>query len=193
MPDIAGLQAEAFEQAGYFTATQARTHRVSRQLLDHYVRIGRFERIRRGLYRVTGFPSTEHDDIREAWLAVGPDKAVVSHESALALHELSDHVPNAVHLLVDRRHRGLRTPPGVVIHTTTDEQPIPTVRRSGIAATAPARTIVDAADHVQPDQLALAIRQALARGLLTRRQLEEEADRHGRPATIRRILEEVER
>ncbi len=193
MPDISALQAEAFDQSGYFTATQARAHRVSRQLLDHYVRTGRFERVRRGLYRVSGFPSEEHDDIREAWLAVGPDKAVVSHESALVLHDLSDHIPNAVHVLVHRRHRGLRKPPGVVIHTTTDDQPIPTVRRNGIAATAPARTIVDVADHVQPDQVALAIRQALARGLTTRWQLEEEADRQGRRATIDRVLGAAER
>lgn len=193
MPDISTLQAEAFDQAGYFTADQARTHGVSRQLLDHYVRSGRFERVRRGLYRVSGFPSGEHDDIREAWLAVGPDKAVVSHESALALHDLSDHVPNAVHVLVHRRHRGVRKPPGVVIHTTTDKQPIATVRRNGIAATAPARTIVDVADHVQPEQLALAVRQALARGLVTRRQLEEEANRQGRRATIDRALDAAER
>jgi len=189
MPDINALQAEAFHQAGYFTAAQARTHRVSPQLLDHYVRAGRFERRRRGLYRVSGFPSGEHDDIRETWLALGPDKAVVSHDSALVLHELSDHIPDAVHVLVHRRHRGLRKPSGVVIHTTSSEHPVATVWRDGIAVTAPARTIVDVADQVQPDQLALAVRQALARGLLTRRQLEEEADRHGVRATIDRAID----
>ena len=190
---MAGLQTEAYHQAGYFTAQQARIHRVSPQLLDHHVRAGRFERVRRGLYRVSGFPSGEHDEIRERWLAVGPDKAVVSHESALALHDLSDHIPDAVHVLVPRRHRGVRVPPGVVVHTRSDDERVPTVWRDGIAVTAPPRTIVDAADEIQPEQLAVAVRQALALGLLTRGQLEEEARRRHRQPIIDRALAEVER
>jgi predicted transcriptional regulator of viral defense system len=189
--DLQGLQAEAYQQAGYFTAEQARAHGVSRQLLNHHVRRGRFERIRRGLYRVTGFPSGEHDDIREGWFAVGSDKAVVSHQSALVLHDLSDNIPNAVHVLVRRRDRGLRPHAGVVVHTTNDDDEIPIVWREGIAVTPPARSIVDAADQLQPEQLEMAVRQALGRGLVTRRQLEQEAARHTRSKAIDRALEEV--
>lgn len=192
MPDIRELEADAYHQAGYFTAEQARAHGVSAQLIDHHVRAGRFERRRRGLYRISGFPSGEHDDIRERWLAVGPDKAVVSHESALVLHDLSDHIPDAVHVLVSRRHRGLRKPPGVVVHTSTSDAPVPTVWRNGIAVTAPTRTIVDVAGDLQPEQLVMAIREALARGLLTRRQLEGEADRQHRRPVIDRALAEAE-
>jgi len=191
MPDITALQSEAYDQAGYFTVAQARAHGVSPQLLDHYVRNGRFERRRRGLYRLAGYPSGEHDEIREAWLAVGPDKAIVSHGSALALHALSDHIPDTVHLLVSRRHRGLRPPPGVIVHTSVREDPVPTVRRDGMATTAPARTIVDVAYELQPDQLVMAVRQSLAQGLLTRRQLEEEADRQRRRSVIDRALSEA--
>jgi Transcriptional regulator, AbiEi antitoxin len=43
---------------GYFNAAEARGHGVSRQLLDHHIRHGRFERIRRGLYHISGFSST---------------------------------------------------------------------------------------------------------------------------------------
>lgn len=189
---MTGLQSEAYNQAGYFTAEQARAYGISSQLIDHYARGGRIERVRRGLYRLTGFPTGEHDEIRERWLAVGPDKAVVSHETALSLHDLSDHIPNAVHVLVPRRHRGLRVPPGVVVHTSADDAPIPTVWRDGIAVTAPARAIVDAADGVQPDQLVMAVRQALARGLVTRRQLEQEAVRRHRLALIHRVLADAE-
>lgn len=191
MHDLQGLQGEAYQQAGYFTAEQARARGVSRQLLDHHVRRGRFERIRRGLYRIKGFPSGEHDDIREAWLAVGSDKAVVSHQSALVLHDLSDNIPNAVHVLVRRRDRGFRPHAGVVVHTTNDDDPIPTVWREGMAVTPPARSIVDAADQIQPEQLEMAVRQALGRGLVTRRQLEQEAARHTRSKAIDRALAEV--
>jgi predicted transcriptional regulator of viral defense system len=193
MHDLPGLQAEAYQQGGYFTAEQTRRHGVSRQLLNHHLRAGRFERIRRGLYRVSGFPSGEHDDIRERWLAVGPDKAVVSNQSALVLHDLSDNIPNAVHLLVTRRYRGLRRPAGVVLHTTNEDDPIPTVWRDGMAVTTPARSIVDAADHLQPEQLEMAVRQALRRGLLTRRQLVAEAARRTPHTAIDRALAAVER
>lgn len=187
-PDIRGLEAEAYQQSGYFSIDQAREHGVSRQLLSHHVRKGRFERVRRGLYRIRAFPSSQHDHMREKWMAVGKDKAVLSHESALALLDLSDNVPDEVHLLVPRRYRGLRRPPGVVIHTRPDEEMVSTVWRDGLSLTAPARTLVDVAGELQPEQAAMAVQQALSRGLLTRRQLEQEAARRRRTHLIETLL-----
>jgi predicted transcriptional regulator of viral defense system len=188
-PDLKALESEAYGQGGYFDAARARAHRVSRQLLDHHIRLGRYERVRRGLYRIAGFPTTEHDDIREKWMAVGTDRAVVAHESALALLELSDSIPNQVHLLVRRRHRGLRRTPGVVIHTFSDDDLIQTVWRDGLPVTAPARTIVDVLDAVQPEQAEMAVHQALRRGLVTPRQLREEAARRRKEELIEPLLE----
>lgn len=189
-PDIRGLEAYAYQQSGYFTVEQARQHGVSRQLLNHHIRQGRFERIRRGLYRIRGFPTAQHDDIREKWMAVGMDKAVASHESALALLDLSDTIPDRVHLLVPRQHRGLRRPPGAVIHTRPDGEKVATVWREGMPLTAPARTLVDVADSLQPEQAAMAIEQALSRGLLTARQLLREAERRGKKRSIEALLSE---
>lgn len=187
-PDIQGLETEAYEQQGYFTSAQARARRVSSQLLNHHARRGRYERVRRGLYRLQGFPRSEHDEMREKWFAVGTEKAVLSHQSALALLELSDAIPDAVHLLVPRRQRGLRRPPGVVLHTRPDEANVPTVWRDGLPLTAPARTLVDTLDQLQPEQAAIAVRQALRRGLLTERQLTEEAGRRGKPTAVEAAL-----
>jgi len=187
-PDIRGLETEAYEQQGYFTSAQARTHRVSSQLLNHHARRGRYERVRRGLYRLQGFPHSDHDEMREKWLAVGAEKAVLSHESALALLELSDVIPDAVHLLVPRRQRGLRRPSGVVLHTRPDDAYVPTVWRDGLPLTAPARTLVDTLDQLQSEQAAMAVRQALRRGLLTERQLTEEAGRRGNTRTVEAVL-----
>jgi predicted transcriptional regulator of viral defense system len=187
-PDIRGLEAEAYQQSGYFTAEQASTHGVSPQLLNHHVKQGRFERIRRGLYRVRGFPTSQHDDIREKWMAVGMEKAVLSHESALALLELSDNVPDRVHLLVSRRHRGLRRPAGVVLHTRPDDQKVATVWRDGMPLTAPARTLVDVSYDLQPEQAAMAAQQALRLGLLTRRQLEQEAESRGKTRALEALF-----
>jgi predicted transcriptional regulator of viral defense system len=192
-PDIPGLQAVAYQQSGYFNASQARAHGVSRQLVDHYVRRGRFERLRRGLYRVHGFPTSEHDEMREAWMAVDVPDALLSHESALALLDLSDNIPDAVHLLVPRRRRGLRRPPGVLLHTRPDGEDIATVWRDGLPLTAPARTIADIADRLQPEQLAMAVRQALRRGLLTSTQLQAEAEHRDKTHLIERVLESAAR
>ncbi len=190
-PDLRGLEATAYAQHGYFTTSQARERGISSQLLSHYVRGNRFERVRRGLYRLPGFPRPEDDEMREKWMAVGTEKAVLSHQSALALLDLSDNIPNAVHLLVGRRHRGLRRPTGVVIHTRPDEEEIATVSREGLRLTAPARTLIDAAGEIQPEQLEMAVRQALGRGLLTARELEREAQRSGRNDAVSAAIEAV--
>jgi predicted transcriptional regulator of viral defense system len=187
-PDVLGLEAEAYQQGGYFNAAQARAHAISRQLLEHHIHRGRFERVRRGLYRIQGYPTAEHDDMREAWMTVARTKALLSHESALALLDLSDNIPDTVHLLVARKHRGLRRPPGVVVHTHPDSEEIPVVWRDGLPLTAPARTLLDAASRVQPEQLSMAITQALRRGLITTEQLQEEAARRNKPETIEAVL-----
>lgn len=184
-----GLEAKAYEQHGYFRARQAQGLGISSQLLSHYVRQGRFDRVRRGLYRLRGFPSAEHDDMREKWMAVGTEKAVLSHQSALVLLDLSDVIPDAIHLLVPRRHRGLRRPPGTMIHTRPDEEQVSTVWREGLPLTAPARTLVDVVEDLQPEQAEMAVRQALGLGLVTARELEEEATRRNRPNRAKAIAE----
>jgi predicted transcriptional regulator of viral defense system len=187
-PDVRGLEAEAYQQSGYFNAGQARAHGVSRQLLEHHLRRGRFERVRRGLYRVRGFPTGEHDDMREAWMAVDIPDALLSHESALALLDLSDNIPDAVHILVSRRHRGLRRPPDVIIHTRPDGEDIASIWRDGLPLTTPARTLLDVAAALQPEQLSMAVRQALRRGLLTTGQLEAQAAHRRNKQLIQTIL-----
>lgn len=186
-PDIRGLEAEAYQQSGYFTAVQAREHGASRQLVDHYIRQGRFQRLRRGLYRIQGFPTAQHDDMREAWMAVGARDALVSHESALALLGLSDVIPDSVHLLVPRRRHGLRKPAGVTLHTHPDAEAVPTVWRDGLPLTAPARTLVDVAGQIQPEQVAMAVRQALRLGLLTVSQLRDEATHRASKRQLRAL------
>ena len=110
-------------------------------------------------------------------MAVGTDRALVSHESALELHGLSDVLPAAVHLLVARADRGIKPPAGVVIHTTsTSWGPGDVTTIDGIRTTTPSRTILDAAtEGTAPEQIEMAVRQALDQGLVDAEQLETEA------------------
>jgi predicted transcriptional regulator of viral defense system len=180
-PDAVALNQVSYGQDGYFTSRQAREAGFSPQLLAHHVRSGRYEHIRRGLYRLRGYPGSSHEEVRVKWLAVGAERAVVSHESALELHGLSDVLPNTVHLLVNRDDRGIRRFQGVTLHTTTKAlEPSEVVSRDGIRLTDPVRSILDAAAHgTAPEQIGMAVRQALHEGLVTRRSLLARADRRG--------------
>ena len=180
-PDAIALNRISYGQDGYFTSRQGRECGFSPQLLAHHVRSGRYEHVRRGLYRLRGYPGSSHEEVRVKWLAVGVERAVVSHESALELHGLSDVLPNTVHLLVERDDRGIKPPLGVTLHTTTNVlEPSEVVTREGIRITDPVRSILDAAGAgTAPEQIEMAVRQGLSEGLMTRRSLSARADRRG--------------
>jgi predicted transcriptional regulator of viral defense system len=181
-PNRARLFEIASEQGGYFTAEQARACGYSWALLSHHVKSGRFIRARRGLYRYREYPSSPREDVLAAWLAVGRDVAVVSHDSALDLLDLSDVIPDAAHLIVPRSRRNLPSLPGVRIHTTIHPPgPSDLTYRDGMVVTAAARTILDAAEAgTAPDQVELAVVQAVERGLTTPDQLRQGAAERGR-------------
>lgn len=172
----------ASEQSGYFLAAQAGACGFNWDVLSHNARSGKFRRIRRGLYRLRDFSSSPREEVMAAWLAVGKEQAVVSHDSALDLLDLSDVIPNAIHLTVPRSRRHLSPMPGVRLHTTTRAlRPIDVVEREGVRLTAAGRTILDAAEAgTAPEQVELAVRQAIGRGLATRRRLEADAGERSR-------------
>jgi predicted transcriptional regulator of viral defense system len=180
-PNLSALQRLAYAQESLFTAQQAKERGFSAQLLAPHARSGRFERVRRGLYRLPDYPAGEHEEIRGAWLTVGPDRSVISHESALVLHDLADVLPNTTHLLVSREHRGIRPPAGVTLHTAVKAIPDSEVTiRHGIRVSIPAKAIVDAASSgTAPEQIQMAIDEALQQGRTTTSQLAEHAERYG--------------
>lgn len=187
MPDTIdhdGLYGVAESQAGYFTAGQAIAAGMDRSTLRHHARPGgRYERMRRGLYRLRHFPSSPHEHVVAAWLALQGAGAVVSHESALELYELSDVIPTTVHVSLPRTKRGQRPRAGVRFHTVDRPPGASEVRTVyGVPMTTPERSIVDSLEAgTQPEQIEIAIRQALERGLITPRRLRAAAaDRSSR-------------
>jgi predicted transcriptional regulator of viral defense system len=192
--DHDGLYRVAESQAGYFTAEHALGAGMDRSTLRHHARPGgRYQRVRRGLYRLRHFPSSPHEHVVAGWLDL-PNPAAVSHESALELYDLSDVIPNAVHITLPRAMRGQRPRPGVRFHTLAHPPgPTETRRVKGVLATNPERTIVDSLEAgTQLEQIELAVHQSLDRGLTTPRRLRVAAA--GRPARVRafitRLLEE---
>src|SRR3954471_697589 len=113
------LSALAHEQGGYFTTKQAKEAGYGYRHLDYHETAGNFERVQHGLYRLPTVPISEHDEyIRlSLWSRNQKDEpqAVVSHESALVLHELSELLPGQIHLTVPPKFRK-PPPPGCVLH-----------------------------------------------------------------------------
>ena len=67
--DHDGLYRIAESQAGYFTTQQALDAGMDRSTLRHHARPGgRYERVRRGLYRLRHFPSSPHEHVVAGWL-----------------------------------------------------------------------------------------------------------------------------
>src|ERR1700736_6460129 len=98
------LRSIALEQGGYFTAKQAQEAGYDYPHLDYHVSCGNFVRVGHGLYRLSDYPPSEHDDLIRLtlWSRNRQDQpqAVVSHQSALVLHELGDLLPTTTHLTV---------------------------------------------------------------------------------------------
>lgn len=170
-PDWDELFAIAQSQLGYFTTQQAMSASYSPQLLHKYLANGRVCRVRRRIYRLVHFPASDHEDLVVLWLWA-EQIGVFSHETALALHDLSDALPARTHMSVPAtwRHRRLRVPDGLVLHYS-DLDDIDRTSYSAVPVTTPRRTLRDCLEaHVSPDLVRQGVLQARQRGLISRRE-----------------------
>ncbi|WP_426734487.1 type IV toxin-antitoxin system AbiEi family antitoxin domain-containing protein [Myxococcus faecalis] len=171
-PDWNRLFEFSLGQAGLFTTKQAAEAGYSPQLLIHYLHIGKVVRLRRGVYRLVHYPQGQDEALVTVWLW-SEQQGVFSHETALALHQLSDVLPSRLHLTLPTtwKQRRLRVPPGVVIHHAVLDDAERTWP-AAVPVTSPLRTLTDcAAAQLAPDLLQQAIAQALERGLIRKSDL----------------------
>jgi predicted transcriptional regulator of viral defense system len=170
------LRKRAVSQGGFFTAAEARHAGYSYRLQHFHRTSGNWHRVDRGLYRFPDYLDSPHDDLVR-WSLWSRDRrgrtqAVVSHESALALHDLGDVMPAKIHLTVPP---GFRKKPGrgCLVHRAVLLGPeIET--GEGFLLTRPLRTLRDVAESdLSPEHLAAAVRDALRKGLVRRRTLLE--------------------
>lgn len=186
------MEALASSQHGLITYEQARSLGLSAKAIEHRRRTGRFRRVARGVYRISGAPETPRQRALAGVLASG-DVAALSHRSAAALHGLPgfDLEP----LTVSVARNGRRDLHGVRIEQTL-ALPDPHVTCvDGIQCTTVARTLFDLCGDVHALRAERALDTALARKLVTVpglwRVLVDLAE-HGRAGTVlfRTLLEE---
>lgn len=175
-PDPDRLFSVAEAQTGYFTTVQAQGAGYSRGLVAHHAKSGSFERVRSGVYRLTRFPGSPREDLYIAWLEAGP-RAVVSHDSALELYQLSDLLPSETHLTLPRTSSRRRS--GIRMHTTSLDATDIAVR-DGLPVTTVARSIADVARSGGAAEIIWqAVHEALDRGLVSEEELRRQASTRG--------------
>lgn len=156
-------------QQGYFTAKQAIRSGFSYRMHTHYKQNGEWLEIDRGIFRLAQFPNSPDEDyVRwSLWSRDrdGQPQAIISHESALSIHDLSDVMPSKIHFTVPPGFRK-KAQKGCFIHRgriPNDEKE----QREGFFVTNPLRTIIDSAEsNLSIYYLEQAIQQACDRGML---------------------------
>lgn len=184
------LQERAFHQAGYFTAAQAKDTGYSYQAQKYHVDHGNWIRVDRGLFRLPGWPS-EADDAYARWTLWSGGQGVVSHDSALSVHELSDANPRKIHLTVPPGFRA--EDDAVQIHVGRLD-PADVLERGAWRVTTVERTLEDTAATAAQEIIDAAVGEALERGITTRRGLLRRAQDASDRAALRleRALAAVE-
>lgn len=183
----------AVQQAGFFTAGQARELGYSNRLMHHHKRKGNWEEHGWGLYRLKYFPHSQDEDLVRLTLwsrnKAGEPQAVVSHDTALRLFELSDVLPDKYHLTVPVGFRKNATPE-VILHRG-DLEPKDIQLHEGFSVTTPLRTLLDFARVHTPFNLpefALALLQALDRGLVRKEKLAQRLEEF--PEAYQQVIKE---
>jgi predicted transcriptional regulator of viral defense system len=177
------LASVAATQSGHFTAGQALSVGYSYQAQKFHADRGNWLRVNRGVYRLPEWPVGEHDDLVR-WSLWSRDRAVVSHETALALHDLGDANPAVVHLTVPPSFRS-RAPEGIRLHRA--ELPDGDVwQYEGFRLTTPLRTLLDlSAGTLDVDQLVDAIKRTTQREPAVPTGLTSRAEELGPRAALR--------
>jgi len=164
-------------QEGFFTTKQAKAAGFAENTHPYHVQVGNWIREHRGIYRLALFPIAEHPDLVK-WALWSRNRnevteGVYSHQTALSLYELSDLNPAKLHMTVPTHFRRNSAIPGILVLHFADLADEDVQTAQGFKRTRPLRTILDLieADTVERAFLRQALRQALDRGLINRRQI----------------------
>src|ERR1041384_1824267 len=170
------LLAVASSQGGYFTARQALSVGYTYRQQHFHRERGNWLLIDHGLFRLRDYPNSPHEDLIR-WSMWSRDqrgniKAVVSHESALDFHDLGEVMPAKLHMTVPTNFRK-QAPEACVLHY--NDLPTGDIEsHEGFLVTTPLRTLKDVAEgDLSPEYLAKALNDSLNRGIVRRKELEQ--------------------
>ena len=144
------------------TRTQLLNAGFNAKAIAYRLRIGRLQRLHRGVYAVGHRPPSPHARAMAAVLACGPG-AVLSHRSAAALWEIVPPWRGPVEVIARSDHRRA----GITTHRSTTLTRPDVTRHYGIPITTPARTLQDLARVLPGHSLTRAVNEARIRNLIS--------------------------
>ncbi|WP_130873376.1 type IV toxin-antitoxin system AbiEi family antitoxin domain-containing protein [[Pseudopropionibacterium] massiliense] len=170
-------------QWGMVTTAQARAQGIDHMTLKRLNDDGHLARLIHGVYRSTGAPTAEHEELRAAWLATEPRRLalerlrddrpgiVVSGESAAQLHGIGDLRATRSEFTSPTRRQSQRLD---VRYRTRDLPREDITVRDGLPATTRERTIADLVEDRQDlSTVADALRDATRQSALDTERLTE--------------------
>jgi predicted transcriptional regulator of viral defense system len=162
------LFALASTQGGYFRAAQAKDVGYTYPAQAHHASTGNWVRVDRGLFRLGEWVPGLHDHLAR-WSLWSKDRAVVSHETALGVHDIGEFESAKIHLTVPL---GFTMRDDAVVIHLAELPPSDTIEMAGYRVTSVIRSLIDvAANATDEEQLARAIQDAQRKSLVTPRSL----------------------
>ncbi len=166
----------AAKQGGYFTAGQALEIGYGYRLQHFHNKSENWIKEGHGIYRLNHYPMPERPDLIRLSLwsrnQQGEVQAVVSYETALAIHELSDVMPSKIYLTVPPKFR--KTPPTNCILHKKKLHSKDWISCEGYRLMTPLRTLLDVAEgDLSQEHLNQAVAQAFTRGMVREKNLRQ--------------------
>jgi predicted transcriptional regulator of viral defense system len=169
----------ASEQDGYFTTKQAISAGYETNSHPYHIKTGNWIREHRSIYRLANYPFGDRSDLM-LWYLWSRNRneepqGVYSHETSLAVHELSDLNPSKLHMTVPRDFRRNSRIPGILVLHYGDVSPAEIDQVYGVKITNSIRTLTDIVmeGNLSEDLIIQAILEAIKRGAVTKRAFRE--------------------
>ena len=175
----------ADRQLGYFTSQQAEECGYSRSNFYRFLQSGEWVKEIRGVYRLSHYPIQDRPEL-VLWTLwsrnkKGEPQGVWSHATALDIHDLSDVMPAKMHMTIPQGFRKNQAIPKHLILHHSDLPKSDIEMRQGYRVTTPRRTLIDVVKEqgISLEQIVLALRQALQRGLISKREIQNDESAQG--------------
>lgn len=151
----------AAQQGGHITRPQLLDAGLDPRTIERWVAAGKLIRVYRGVYAVGHVPSNPVDAAQAALLA-GGERCALAGAPALVLWQVWRRWPRRMEIVTAAGGR----PSGLIVHHSSTLLGRDVKKVQGLRVTSPARTMLDAAQRLKPEQLTRAINDLRLRGLL---------------------------
>ena len=183
MTNMKSLMELAIDRGGLFTYSEAIASGYKSQNISAMVKSGTFEKIAHGIYKISAIPKGKHEDFvalslwgRGKSQTGDTSSVIISHQSALAFHELGDFMPRLPVDITIADNKFVAPIPPAKINRHEDKIGLRMLdQKNGFQVSSPLRALIETFTEGSFDQDSIyqAARDAVIGGLLTRADVTE--------------------